>query len=163
MRTSTLLMALALVAGACAADDSRTISSEASSAAAPSDGAGTSSTPDGLSQSGDTAVWSIEGDDPPTPSTEAFTASVSRLGCSGGRSGEVLPPDVSMKEDEIVVTFTVESLPEGAYTCQGNPSVPYLVDVGEPVGDRDLVDGACLSGGAATTSFCSEGAVRWSP
>jgi hypothetical protein len=114
-------------------------------------------------EDGDIAVWGI-GEGLPTRSTEAFTASVYRLECSGGETGEVLPPDVSVEETKIVVTFSVKPLPEGvAYTCQGNPSVPYLVELGEPVGERELVDGACLSGEAVTTSFCLEGPVRWSP
>ncbi|MCO8129353.1 META domain-containing protein [Acidimicrobiia bacterium EGI L10123] len=113
---------------------------------------------------GDTAVWNVDAADPPTPSATSVTALVTRLGCSGGETGEVLAPVVSADAERVVVTFSVESLPpEGEYECPGNPAVPYVVELDEPLGDRELVDGACLEGEAASTSHCSEGAVRWSP
>ena len=112
---------------------------------------------------GETATWTVVSDNPPTTTARSFTAMVERLGCSGGETGEVLQPTVSADEERIVVTFSVESLPPGAYTCPGNKAVPYVVELDEPIGNRQLVDGACLSGEAASTSACSDGAVRWSP
>lgn len=87
----------------------------------------------------------------------SFTARVTRLGCSGGNTGEVLEPTLTVGEDENVVTFTVEPLPPGIYPCPGNPVVAHPIDVGEPIGGRDLVDGACLTGQAASTSDSSTG------
>lgn len=110
---------------------------------------------------GDTAVWDVNPANPPAPSDTSVTAMVTRLGCSGGETGEVLEPEVSADDRRVVLTFSVEPLPEGEYTCPGNPAVPYVVELDEPVGDRELVDGACLSGDAASTSHCSDGAVRW--
>lgn len=111
---------------------------------------------------GDTAVWDVDAADPPTPSATSITAMVSRLGCSGGETGEVLAPVVSADAERVVLTFSVEPLPDDVdYTCPGNPAVPYVVELDEPLGDRELVDGACLSGDAASTSHCSDGAVRW--
>lgn len=162
MRTRSLLTVLVLTAGACAADDTGAVSSQGTSTTAPSDGATTSSTQLADSEDGATAVWSTDADDPPTPTSQSFTAMVSRLGCSGGKTGKVLPPSVSVEKTRIVVTFAVEPLPDGFYHCPGNDSVPHVVELDEPIGDRDLVDGACLSREAETTSFCSEGgATRW--
>lgn len=112
---------------------------------------------------GTTAVWSVDSEDPATTATESFTALVTRLGCSGVVTGEVLEPILSADDEQLVVTFSVEPLPAGDYTCPGNESVPFLVGLEEPVGQRELVDGACLSGDAVSTSHCSDGAVRWSP
>jgi len=71
---------------------------------------------------------------------------------------------VRLGDTEIVVTFTVEAIAPGGHTCPGNDEVPFIVDLGEAVGDRELVDGACLSGGeAASTSFCAQGGTRWTP
>jgi hypothetical protein len=115
--------------------------------------------PDG----GATAVWNIDSDDPPDPASESFTARVTRLECSGGETGHVLEPAVTADSGQIVVTFTVEPLPVGYYTCPGNDEVPQVVELGEAIGQRKLVDGACLSGEAVSTSLCADGAVRWRP
>ena len=100
-----------------------------------------------------------------TSESSAFTAQVTRLGCSSGVTGEVLSPEIVSSESEIVVTFSVDSLPQDVdYECPGNDQVPYVVELGEPIGARQLVDGACLPGGAAeTTTLCADGAVRWHP
>lgn len=108
---------------------------------------------------GDTAVWDLDPASLPTESSTAVTALVTRLGCNGGRTGKVLEPVVSADGEQVVVTFSVEPVPGG--DCPGNDSVPYVVELGGPLGDRELVDGACLSGDAASTSHCSDGAVRW--
>ena len=63
---------------------------------------------------------------------------------SGQEPGDRMgAPDVAVLADEVVVTFYVVSLlaTESTATCLGNPAVPYLVVLGEPLGERDLVDG----------------------
>ena len=74
-------------------------------------------------------------------------------------TGRVLAPTVELTDAEVVVTFLVETDLDGG-ECPSNDAVPYEVDLGEPIGDRALVDGACLEGGAVSTSFCADGAVR---
>jgi len=106
------------------------------------------------------AVWEIDKVHPPTKKAATFKAPVTRLGCSGGETGEVLKPTVSVKQDEIVVAFLAKPMPPAYYTCPGNHPVSYPVDLGAPFGDRKLVDGACLDGNAASTSFCLNGSVR---
>lgn len=95
--------------------------------------------------------------------SDSFTALVNRLECSSGRTGEVYPPTVVVRAKQVVVTFLVEPLSgRGDQTCQGNDEVPYTVELDEPLGDRELVDGACDAGTAEATSYCGvEGAVRW--
>lgn len=117
------------------------------------------------SAAGDTAVWETSPSSPPGATEATFVALVSRLGCSGGQTGQVLRPDVVEQDDEVVITFTVEPLPSagGDYTCQGNPPVPYVVELSRPLDHRRLLDGACLSGEASTTSFCTSGAARHVP
>ena len=44
---------------------------------------------------------------------------------------------------------------------QGNVPESAVVDLARPLGDRSLVDGACLSGEAVSTATCVEGAQRW--
>jgi hypothetical protein len=123
-----------------------------------------SAPPSSASGRGDPAVWSISSHDDVTSASRSFTAYVTRLGCNGGVTGEVLRPTVDERDTLIVVTFTVKPAAPGAHTCQGNPRVPIAVDLGEAIGERQLVDGACDPGeAAATTAFCVDGSVRWKP
>lgn len=112
---------------------------------------------------GETAVWRVDDRDPPDDAATSFTALVTRLGCNGGVTGTVLEPVVTADAERITVTFAVEPVSPGVHTCPGNDGVPFAVELADPVAGRELVDGACLSGDAVTTSFCTEGPVRWSP
>ena len=63
---------------------------------------------------------------------------------SGQLPGERLqPPQIETSSDEVFVTFFVESMlvTEITVTCQGNPSIQYLLNLGEPLGNRTLKDG----------------------
>lgn len=109
---------------------------------------------------GDAAVWEVDPADRASLSrVTSFTALVTRLGCSSGVTGRVLRPGVVVTDTEVVVTFTVAANPVGG-ECPGNDQVPYEVVVGEPIGDRVLVDGACLEDDAGSTSFCEDGGIR---
>ena len=141
-----LVVLVVLVAAGCGDEDARVASDEG---------------PGGVAEA--TATWVVADDDRPTPATQSFTVMVERLGCSGGETGEVLQPTVVITEDQVEVTLYVEPLPPGNYTCPGNKAVSYVVELDEPIGERQLVDGACLAGEAVATSKCSDGAVRWSP
>jgi hypothetical protein len=114
---------------------------------------------------GDPATWTLDPARLPVPADTTFTAEVTRLGCHGGETGRVLRPGVVATDTEVIVTFTVEAAESGEYTCQSNDAVAATVDIGEPIGDRALVDGACRpNGDAGTTSFCIEdGGVRMPP
>jgi hypothetical protein len=140
------LVLVVLVGAGCGDDEARVPSDEGPGGAA-----------------GTTATWVLADDDRPTTNAQSFTAMVERLGCSGGETGEVLQPTVVANEDQVEVTLYVEPLPPGYYTCPGNRAVSYVVELNEPIGERQLVDGACLAGEAVSTTKCSDGAVRWSP
>jgi hypothetical protein len=122
-----------------------------------------STAPADLTEQGDTAVWTIENSAVVSPIATSFVAEVSRLGCSNGVTGMVFDPLITASPSDIVVIFEVESLPPGEYTCPGNDLVSVDVDLGEPIGNRNLIDGACLEGEAVTTSFCEGGPIRWQP
>jgi hypothetical protein len=84
---------------------------------------------------------------------------------SGGVAGEVFEPIVEVGETDIIVTFfDVSRDSDLEQTCPGNDEVPYELELGEPIGQRRVLDGSCRSGGeAASTSFCAPGATRWVP
>ena len=89
---------------------------------------------------------------------------VTRISCSSGETGTVLSPEVMYETDRIVIRTPVAALPKGAYTCHGNNSVPLTVQLREPVGARQLVDGECLDEPSLDdTAFCLGGPVRWHP
>ena len=112
----------------------------------------------------DAAVWSASPEAAPSTTAESFIAQVTRLGCNDGITGQLNAPDVQLSQTRIVVTFTVERAPDGGHTCPGNAQVRYTVNIGEPIGNRQLIDGACVSEGEAkTTSFCTDAGVRWNP
>lgn len=77
-------------------------------------------------------------------------------------TGDVNAPDISVNENEIVVTFTVSPGEPMAANCQGNNEVEATVELPEPLGDRALIDGACRSTEASATVFC-ESDVRSAP
>ena len=111
--------------------------------------------------SGAPATWRVDPADPPAPERSTFSALVTRLGCAGGETGEVLPPEIETSTTEIRVRFTVEPI-DGRHTCPGNNDVSYVVDLGAPLGDRTLVDSACTGSGSGPDSApCADGATRW--
>ncbi|USQ76011.1 DUF6174 domain-containing protein [Ornithinimicrobium cryptoxanthini] len=111
-------------------------------------------------QVGDTATWELLDPGAVSPASQWLEVGVTRLDCSGGETGAVLEPHVSVEDERIVIRIDVEKLPDGAYDCSGNDAVPVEVHLGQPVGSGDLVDAACLDGDAVDTAACVE-SVRW--
>ena len=107
-------------------------------------------------------LWELA--DPSSVTSESTTLElgVTRLECSNGVTGEVLDPHVIYEHDRILIRTDVAPLGLDAANCQGNDVVPIVVELAEPVGDRDLVDAACSDDRAASTVFCEDDGVRWS-
>lgn len=123
----------------------------------------TTSTPSVDARDRATAMWYVAPSQALDSGAMRFTALVSRLGCNSGVTGTVNPPEVRITADKLVITFTVSPGPPQSADCQGNPAVPYVVELPEPLGARALVDGACDAAEAARTAFCESGGVRRSP
>lgn len=106
---------------------------------------------------GDPAVWEPSDRWSVDVTSESVEIGVSRVGCASGTTGEVLAPVVSYEPGRVVIEVDVAAdRSDGAQSCPRNDVVPVVVDLAEPVGDRDLVDGACLDGEAASTTLCDE-------
>lgn len=89
------------------------------------------------------AEWLPDPDGPtPDAATRAFTALVTERSCASGQPsvGRVVGPAVRREEGRVLVVFGVRPLPGGIQTCQGNPPTPVVIDLGQPLGDRELVD-----------------------
>lgn len=109
------------------------------------------------------AVWTVKSPDQLGPDATTFTAMVRRVGCNNGVTGDVQEPDVRLEEDEVIITFTVEPDPSEA-NCLGNNEVAYEVELPEPLGDRELVDGQCEpEAEGSRTTFCRPHGVRYTP
>ncbi|SNT18642.1 hypothetical protein SAMN06264365_1551, partial [Actinoplanes regularis] len=110
------------------------------------------------------AVWFLKPDQSLKETSTRFTAFVSRLGCNGGITGQVLAPEIHMHQSEVVVTFMVAPRQPAGARCPGNDPVSYEVNLGEPLQGRALVDGQCRPGGEAVgTSLCAPDATRFRP
>ena len=112
---------------------------------------------------GDDATWTVSPDGQPSGTGSTFTALVTRTGCAGGQTGTVLRPGIRLLDYAVEIRFTVEALPPGTVaTCQGNTAVPVEVDIGEPLGTRELIDAACVrETQAAGTAACLPNGKRW--
>jgi hypothetical protein len=104
------------------------------------------------------AGWTLESDDLGPGSTQ-LTAAVTRSECNGGQTGDVGAPIVELRDNEVLVTFRPPELPPAPRTCQGNAPTRVEVDLGEPLGDRVLIDGGCLEDGRLPPNLCE----RWRP
>lgn len=69
---------------------------------------------------------------------------------AGGRraDGRVLAPDLYQSEHELVVTMYVKPL-SGFQMSRPNPETPVRLALADPVGDRELIDGAVYEQGRA--------------
>jgi hypothetical protein len=82
----------------------------------------------------------------PGPDDTELHVLVSGTACSGGEpvNERLIGPQVEVTDDEVLVAFAATPLPNGAYTCPGNPPTPVVVTLDEPVGDRTVVDAPSL-------------------
>ena len=96
----------------------------------------------------DAATWNLPLDVAPAADLRRFTAEVSEVPCVGGRpaDGRILPPLVLRQVTRVVVIFGVvpPSATGGPMACPRAPATRYDVDLGEPLGPRELLDGATI-------------------
>lgn len=88
------------------------------------------------------AQWALDPDVELTPETTELPLLVGEVACASGRAAEGrIDVDVEYGDEQLVVTAWVRPLP-GAQNCPGNPPTPFLLQLDEPLGDRELVNGA---------------------
>lgn len=93
------------------------------------------------------ATWNIVPGQEINASTQTFMVDVTELACASGKSmaDRLRAPIVAFEPDRVIVTFTVEPLPDAdAQECPGNPPTRIRLQLAEPVGDRKLLDGGTL-------------------
>lgn len=109
---------------------------------------------------GAAATWDVDLKSPPTQDGRRVTALVMRMSCSSGKTGRVLEPLVVEEDTRVVVTYTVEPLPPGAYNCLGNEPTVHTFTLQRQLGTRPLIDGTCLAAKNRPTVFCQR-SQRW--
>jgi hypothetical protein len=105
-------------------------------------------------QGGEPGTWELLEAGAVTASTTVLHLGVTRVDCSSGVTGKVLEPKVTYEQTRIVIETDVEPLNLEVATCPGNPPVRVRLELSEPIGERDLVDGYCSSGEGPHTSHC---------
>ena len=90
----------------------------------------------------DPATWALPGA-APGPAATSVPILVTEMGCASGQSseGRVAEPIVEYTDDAVLLTTRVEPLAGNGFTCPGNPSTEVTVQLDEPLGDRELLDG----------------------
>lgn len=89
------------------------------------------------------ALWVLDGE-PHRDSTELLVQ-LNERNCASGQPpvGRPIVPVITADADRVTITVLVEPVAGGA-TCPTNPWFPYVVDLGEALGDRVLYDGALV-------------------
>lgn len=98
------------------------------------------------------AEWAFDPAQPkPGAATQVFDALVTEMSCNDGQpaDGRFVGPQIVKSVDTVLVIFAVRPLP-GGHTCPSNPSTRITVDLGEPLGERQLLDGGRLPPGDPT-------------
>ena len=82
---------------------------------------------------------------PPTPQSTRIPILLVERACAGGGppAGRVLAPVVVYRPDAVVITVAVAMIPGGS-DCLGNPTVPLVIELTEPLRDRVLLDGGTV-------------------
>ncbi len=91
------------------------------------------------------AHWELAPGETVRTSSQTFSVLVTELECASGTSpeGRIVPAAMLRYEDSVVVVFGVDPLP-GPQTCEPGPPAEVTLDLGEPLGERQLMDGAEL-------------------
>lgn len=114
-------------------------------------------------QVGVAATWTPAQPESIDAHTVTFEVFATRLECASGKTGKLLAPVIVVGDKEVVIRIDATVRPAGADTCQSNDPVRVSITLPEPLGHRSLVDAACLSGDAVSTTDCANGAVRSKP
>ncbi|MGO2937274.1 MAG: hypothetical protein ACTICQ_06830 [Glutamicibacter arilaitensis] len=109
------------------------------------------------------AQWTLIDPAGVNESSTSLQLGVMAIACTSGTTGEIAATDVELSNDQIVIGIAVEPAEGDTHTCPGNETVPYTLELDEPVGDRTLIDASCLEGIGQKTTACQDGGIRWSP
>lgn len=112
---------------------------------------------------GQAALWEPAAPERIAAESTRVDIAVTRIACASGETGDVELLAVIEASAVIVIHAVAAPLdPAEHHTCQDNEPTVVSVDLEEPVGRRELVDGGCDLGRARWSEVCQD-ATRWSP
>ncbi|WP_345474389.1 hypothetical protein QMQ05_07755 [Glutamicibacter ectropisis] len=111
------------------------------------------------------AQWSLIDSTLVTPASTKLELGVMRIACSSGNTGEVTGTQVDYSATTISIGIVVEPLEDKPQSCQSNETVPFTLELEEPVGQRTLIDASCAREDqpADDSQGCAEHGLRWQP
>jgi hypothetical protein len=101
----------------------------------------------GVPASLNTVEWRLDPSAPvPGPdATDLHVLLIERECVSGQEIGDrLVGPQVVITDTEVRMVFAAEPPPGDAFDCQGNPETPYTVELPEPLGDREIIEGMAI-------------------
>ncbi|GMQ86269.1 MAG: hypothetical protein BMS9Abin07_1842 [Acidimicrobiia bacterium] len=86
-------------------------------------------------------AWVTDPDSKPDPQSSTLDVLLMERACANGEPpvGREIRPVVLPGEETIEIILLIEGV-EGGATCPGNPWHATTIDIGEPIGERTLVD-----------------------
>ncbi|MBB5786770.1 hypothetical protein [Jiangella mangrovi] len=89
------------------------------------------------------AEWALAGQEPGPDSTAIEIRVSSAVGCAGDLSVEGRLADVVVDErdDAVLIAPRLHPLPPGSFACQRTEPASLTVELTEPLGDRQILDG----------------------
>lgn len=98
--------------------------------------------PDGLN----VVDWRLDPDAALDPSGTTLEVLVTERACTSGQEigDRLVGPQVVMTEDAVRIAFAAEPPPGNAFTCQGIPEAPVTVELPEPLGDHEVIEGLAI-------------------
>ncbi len=92
--------------------------------------------------------WRIDPSaDPLTAASARINVLVTERACASGQAmgDRLLGPEIVMTEDTVLIAFAATAQ-RGGQNCPSNPEQPVVVDLPEPLGDRQVFDGLAVAG-----------------
>jgi len=86
------------------------------------------------------AAWYLPADYRPDPASTSVTIYVEEQGCASGQTPSITRPRVQLSASTVTIAVRTRARFALTQSCQSNPLTPVTVDLGEPLGDRLLVD-----------------------
>lgn len=108
----------------------------------------------------DPATWFLPEGFAPDPAATSVEVLVNEPSCTSGQGaeGNTAPPVVEVTSTEVRIAVSTY-IRKGAQGCPGHPLAPLVVDLGQPLGDRTLVD---VNGRVDDGPSGSDGSEMWS-
>lgn len=93
-----------------------------------------------------TVDWRLDPETPPDPSATTVTVLVTEQECVSGQElgDRLLDPQVVLTNDSLRLAFAAEPPPGDAFTCPSNPETQVTVELPEPLGDREIIEGLAI-------------------